>query len=138
GCGSDVPGHWYSLSTELNPNWSSYFVNQPEIRAYWENLFYKHDLPSHTQLGQKVVSSAWDSEIQLYRVTVEDIATGRRTETEAEVLILAIGGFMDPLYPKDIDGVENFRGVAWHSARWRHDVDLKGKRVGVIGNGCSA
>ncbi|KAI0256955.1 hypothetical protein BJV78DRAFT_1168189 [Lactifluus subvellereus] len=31
-----------------------------------------------------------------------------------------------------------FRGDAWHSAEWRHDVVLAGKRVGVIGNGCSA
>ncbi|KAG6918135.1 hypothetical protein DXG01_016324 [Tephrocybe rancida] len=138
GCGSDVPGHWYSLSSELNPNWSSYFVKQPEIRAYWEELFFKHDLPSHTQLGHRVISSVWDSEAQLYHVTVEEVATGRKTQTEAEIIIFAIGGFMDPLYPKDINGVEKFRGLAWHSARWRHDVDLKGKCVGVIGNGCSA
>lgn len=45
---------------------------------------------------------------------------------------------MSPMYPKDIAGVENFHGELWHSARWRHDVELKGKRVGVIGNGCSA
>ncbi|KAG6867012.1 hypothetical protein C0991_003928 [Blastosporella zonata] len=138
GCGSDVPGHWYSLSTELNPNWSSYYVKQPEIRAYWEELFSKYELLSHTQLGHNVLSANWDSEHQLYHVTVEDVATGRKTETEAEIIFLAIGGFMDPLYPKDIGGVEKFRGVAWHSARWRHDVDLKHKRVGVIGNGCSA
>ncbi|KAF5381017.1 hypothetical protein D9615_004056 [Tricholomella constricta] len=138
GCGSDVPGHWYSLSTDLNPNWSSYFVNQPEIRAYWEELFYKYDFLSHTKLGHRVVSAEWDSDAQLYRVVVKETSTGKKTETEAEIMIYAIGGFMSPLFPKDITGVGKFRGLAWHSARWRHDVDLKGKRVGVIGNGCSA
>ncbi|KAF8077841.1 hypothetical protein FPV67DRAFT_1463188 [Lyophyllum atratum] len=130
GCGSDIPGHWYSLSTELNPNWSSCFINQPEIRAYWEDLYQKYDLPSHTKLGHGVVSAEWDSEAQLYRVVVEETATGKKTQTEAEIMFYC--------YWWDIAGVEKFRGPAWHSARWRHDVDLQGKRVGVIGNGCSA
>ncbi|GLB34847.1 putative L-lysine 6-monooxygenase (NADPH-requiring) [Lyophyllum shimeji] len=138
GCGSDVPGHWYSLSTELNPEWSSYYVNQPEIRAYWEGLYHKYDLPTKTKLGHGVTSAEWDSDCQLYRVEVEEVATGKKIQTEAEIMFYAIGGFMSPMFPKDVGGVEKFRGVAWHSARWRHDVDLKGKRVGVIGNGCSA
>ncbi|KAG6860624.1 hypothetical protein C0995_009273 [Termitomyces sp. Mi166 len=138
GCGSDVPGHWYSLSTDLNPNWSSFYVSQPEIRAYWEDLFYKYELPLHTQLGHMVVSSQWDSEAQLYHITVKEIATDQTKQIDGEIIINAIGGFMNPVFPKDIEGVEKFRGLVWHSARWRHDVDLRGKRVAVIGNGCSA
>ena len=45
---------------------------------------------------------------------------------------------MSPNFPSDLVGIADFKGVLWHSAQWRHDVDLKGKRVGVIGNGCSA
>jgi cation diffusion facilitator CzcD-associated flavoprotein CzcO len=71
-------------------------------------------------------------------VTVENVATGVSTHEEAECIFYAIGGFMSPMYPKDIVGVDKFCGDVWHSARWRHDVELKGKRVGVIGNGCSA
>jgi cation diffusion facilitator CzcD-associated flavoprotein CzcO len=26
----------------------------------------------------------------------------------------------------------------WHSGRWNHDISLSGKKVAVIGNGCSA
>lgn len=53
-------------------------------------------------------------------------------------MMWAIGGFQSPAYPKDLPGAERFKGDQWHSAEWNHDVDLKGKRVGVIGNGCSA
>ena len=53
-------------------------------------------------------------------------------------MIYAIGGFQEALYPKDIPGREHFHGEIFHSAEWRHDVILKNKRVGVIGNGCSA
>lgn len=45
---------------------------------------------------------------------------------------------MSPRYPSDVDGVDDFKGLVWHLAQWRSDVDLRGKRVGVIGNGCSA
>ena len=60
------------------------------------------------------------------------------SQVEAEVIVYAIGGFQGALYPKDIPGREEFHGEIFHSAEWRHDVILKNKRVGVIGNGCSA
>lgn len=138
GCGSDVPGHWYSLSTELNPYWSSYFVGQEEIRAYWEGLYNKYDLGKHTKLNTSVKNARWDAVAQRYDIGLHDSVTGETATTEAEVIVYAIGGFTSPLFPKDLPGVESFHGPAWHSARWNHDVDLSGKRVGVIGNGCSA
>lgn len=52
-------------------------------------------------------------------------------------MIYAIGIFKVPLYPKDIQGLEVFKGELFHSARWKSSVTLKGKRVAVIGNGCS-
>lgn len=64
--------------------------------------------------------------------------TGDKRTEEAEVMFYAIGGFQAPLYPTDMRGKEDFKGELFHSARWRHDVIFKKKRVGVIGNGCSA
>lgn len=71
-------------------------------------------------------------------MVVQDVQTGVQIQTEAEIIFYAIGGFTSPMFPKEVTGIENFRGLCWHSAQWRHDVELKGKRVGVIGNGCSA
>ncbi|EPQ58318.1 FAD/NAD P-binding domain-containing protein [Gloeophyllum trabeum ATCC 11539] len=137
GCGSDVPGHAYSLSTELNPSWSSYLVSQPEIRAYWEALFHKHNLGRKTLFNHDITTLQWDQGEQLWRLTAVDRFNNTEKEVEAHIVVSAIGGFMYPLFP-DIPGQESFKGLTWHSARWRHDIDLKGKRVGVIGNGCSA
>ena len=49
----------------------------------------------------------------------------------------AVGQLNRPAYPK-LKGIENFKGKAFHSARWDHDYDLTGKRVAVIGTGASA
>ncbi|KAJ3503773.1 hypothetical protein NLJ89_g8287 [Agrocybe chaxingu] len=138
GCGSDVPGHWYSLSTDLNPYWQTYYADQPELRAYWENLWHKYDLVRHTVLNTTVLRAEWSNDMQRYAVTLQDVKTQEKREVLAEVMFYAIGGFQAPLYPKDITGIEKFKGEVFHSARWRHDVILKNKRVGVIGNGCSA
>ncbi|THU87244.1 FAD/NAD(P)-binding domain-containing protein [Dendrothele bispora CBS 962.96] len=138
GCGSDVPGHWYSLSTELNPYWSSYYIKQPEIRAYWDGLFGKYSLEKNTEYNTFFKSAEWDDKAQRYNIVLQDTNTKEQRYTSAEVLIYGIGGFMAPVYPKDVPGVDNFHGPAWHSARWRHDISLKGKKVGVIGNGASA
>ncbi|KAF8798180.1 FAD/NAD(P)-binding domain-containing protein [Phlegmacium glaucopus] len=138
GCGSDVPVHWYSLSTDLNPRWERYYASQPELRAYWENLWHKYDLVKHTRLNTAVRNAQWSNETQRYTVSLENVATKETSQVGADVMIYAIGGFQGPLYPKDIPGREQFRGEIFHSAEWRHDVILKNKRVGVIGNGCSA
>ena len=55
----------------------------------------------------------------------------------ASVLISAVGGFNTPRVP-DIDGLSDFTGNWVHSARWPQDLDLRGKRVAVVGNGASA
>ncbi|KAG1803701.1 uncharacterized protein HD556DRAFT_601541 [Suillus plorans] len=137
GCGSDVPGHWYSLSTEPNPYWENYYITQPEIRTYWEEIYQKHDLASRTVFNTCVKLVEWDEEKGVHNLTLEDVTSGQMIQTQAEVVIQAVGFFTAPMYP-DIPGKEKFTGPLWHSSQWRHDVDLKGMTVGVIGNGCSA
>ena len=53
------------------------------------------------------------------------------------MVISAVGQLSNPVVPA-IAGAETFAGPAFHSAEWRHDVDLTGKRVAVVGTGASA
>lgn len=139
GCGSDVPGHWYSLSRALNPYWTSYYPAQHELQAYWDALWARAGLRAHTRCGTEVVRATWDPAARTYAVELEDADTGARRTVRARVVINASGGFQAPRVPDDLRADAGaFEGVCWHSARWRHDVPLGGKRVGVIGNGCSA
>ncbi|KAG1754587.1 hypothetical protein EDB19DRAFT_1667194 [Suillus lakei] len=128
GCGSDVPGHWYSLSTEPNPYWQNYYITQPEIRAYWEDIYQKHGLASHTVFNTRVKLVEWDEENGVHNLTLEDVVSGQITQTQAEAVIQAVGFFTTPMYP-DIPGRDKFTGPLWHSSQWRHDIDLKGKAI---------
>ena len=122
----------------MNPRWERYYATQPEIRAYWENLWHKYDLVKHTRLNTTVRNAQWSNETQRYTLSLENVITKETSQAVAEIMIYAVGGFQEALFPKDILGRENFRGEIFHSAEWRHDVTLKNQRVGVIGNGCSA
>jgi cation diffusion facilitator CzcD-associated flavoprotein CzcO len=55
----------------------------------------------------------------------------------ARVVVAGVGGLVDPALP-DLKGIESFGGEIFHTARWRHDYELTGKRVAVIGTGASA
>lgn len=132
-----MAAHWYSLSTDLNPNWSSYFVQQPEIRAYWHTLVSKYGLERHLILNTTVVNAVWDDVAQLYRLTLRDERSGIEREEVAEALVSAAGILSIPRYP-DIPGIADFKGPMFHTSRWDTSEKLAGKRVGVIGNAASA
>lgn len=122
---------------ELNPYWENYYISQPEIQGYWEYVFHKHNISSHAIFNAQVNLVEWDENANVHKLTLVDTVSGQTTHAEAEIVISAVGAFTSPLFPKNVKGAENFRGPLWHSFHWRHDVDLRNKRVGVIGNGCS-
>lgn len=112
---------------------------QPELKSYWKNVVGKHQLYDNIELNTEVVRATWDATAQLYHITVRDVRTGVTREDTANAVISAVGALHVPNQPAELRGIQEvFKGESFHSARWRHDVDLHGKRVAVIGNGCSA
>jgi cation diffusion facilitator CzcD-associated flavoprotein CzcO len=130
GAACDVPSHFYEFSFALNPDWSCRYAPQAEIRAYLEKVVRDHGVEGSFRFNAEVRSATWDDRGHW----VLDTASGQHT---AEVLITACGQLTNPKIP-DIDGLDGFEGPAFHTGQWRHDVDLAGRRVAVIGTGCSA
>jgi cation diffusion facilitator CzcD-associated flavoprotein CzcO len=108
------------------------------MRAYVESVWARRGLRPHTRFGTEVVRATWDERAQAYAVVLEDVASRVSRTVMARVVLSATGRFLRPHVPEELGGLETFRGERWHSAEWRHDVPLAGKRVGVVGNGCSA
>ncbi len=126
----DVPSHLYSYSFALTPEWSRRFAPGPEIQAYFERVTEEHGIEEHIRFGDEVKRLEFRD--GCWRL---ETASGHRDE--ADVVIAATGVLHHPKYP-EIEGLDTFEGAAFHSARWDHDVDLEGKRVGVIGTGSTA
>ena len=131
GAACDVPSHLYSYSFAPNPSWGRRFAVQPEIQEYVERTARRERVLDRVELGTEVRSASWD-EAEASWVVEHD----EGTET-ADLLICACGQLTRPSVP-DLPGLEDFAGPAFHSSEWRHDLDLRGLRVGVVGTGASA
>ncbi|MFX0592731.1 flavin-containing monooxygenase [Melissospora conviva] len=131
GCACDVPSHLYSLSFAPNPHWSRSFSGRPEIFAYLRRVADEHHLRPHLRLRHEVLGARWDAEQGCWLI---DTSQGGY---QAEFLIAAGGPLSEPAIP-ELPGLGEFTGEMFHSARWRHDLDLTGRTVAVVGTGASA
>jgi cation diffusion facilitator CzcD-associated flavoprotein CzcO len=129
GASCDIPSHLYEFSFAPNPRWSRRYAPQQEIQAYVEDVARRFGVADRIRTSTEVKRASWDGR----RWVVE---TSRGTH-EADVLLTACGQLSTPSLPA-IPGLDTFAGPSFHTARWRHDVDLAGKRVAVVGTGCSA
>lgn len=136
GCRVDNANHMYSYSFEANHFWPQHFSTQPVLLSYFRGIAEKYGLRKHIRFETTVESLAWDEGRALWRIELRG-KDGRRETVEARAVVTAVGQLNRPKMP-EIEGMETFSGPAFHSAEWRHDVDLKGKRVAVIGTGASA
>ncbi|MEU6817076.1 NAD(P)/FAD-dependent oxidoreductase [Streptomyces sp. NPDC046860] len=131
GCACDVPSHLYSFSFAPNPDWPRTFSGQEHIRAYLERVADDFGLRPHLRFDSEVKLMTWDADELRWNI---ETASGSLT---ADVVVSATGPLSDPKIPS-IAGLDTFPGRVFHSARWDHDYDLRGKRVAMVGTGASA
>ncbi|MFI5028442.1 MAG: flavin-containing monooxygenase [Solirubrobacterales bacterium] len=131
GAACDIPSHLYEFSFAPNSRWSRRYAPQAEIQAYVEEVARRHGVLDRVRTSTEVKSARWDEARGRWRLQTSS------GEHEAELLLTACGQLSTPKVPP-LAGLEGFAGPAFHTAEWRHDVDLSGKRVAVVGTGCSA
>ncbi|MCB2066018.1 MAG: NAD(P)-binding domain-containing protein [Erythrobacter sp.] len=136
GVGVDTPSHFYSYSFELNPDWSHYHPKGKEIYDYLTGVANKYGVPPHVQFETMVTSATWDEGKARWIVGLRG-KDGKERFEEANAVILAHGVLNRWTMPQ-IPGLDTFKGPKMHTAGWDNSVDLKGKRVAVIGTGASA
>lgn len=130
GVACDVASYFYSFTFFKNPDWSQMFAPGAEIKQYLS------DLADHYRLREK---TSFNSTVTACRYSDGKwhVSTAEGEVFEADVLIPATGFLHIPILP-DIEGLDRFAGEAFHSSKWSPQVDMSGKRVGVIGNGSSS
>ena len=135
GCRVDVPNQLYSYSF-VQAVWPQHFSSQDVLLDYFRECADRFGVREHIRFGTEVVAATFDESTCTWQVLVRD-RSGREETIEANAVISAVGQLNRPHLP-EIEGVEEFDGPAFHSAQWDHDVDLRGKRVAVIGTGASS
>jgi cation diffusion facilitator CzcD-associated flavoprotein CzcO len=131
GCACDVPSALYSFSFAPNPSWGRLYAGQAEIQDYARLIAREHGVADHVVTGADVLSAAWDEAAQRWRIRTT------QGDWSAQAVISATGPWSEPVLPQ-VPGLDDFGGTVFHSSRWDHEHDLRGKRVAVIGTGASA
>ena len=131
GCACDIPSHLYSFSFALNPDWSRSYSTQREIWDYLRRCAKQFGIMPHIRWNTKLLEASWHDADQCWHINTTQ---GQLT---ANILILGNGPLSEPSFPL-IPGIDQFKGVKFHSAQWNHDYNLSGKRVAVIGTGASS
>jgi cation diffusion facilitator CzcD-associated flavoprotein CzcO len=132
GAACDVESRLYSYSFAQDFEWTKSHGDRDEIRSYFQHCVNKFGIGPHMRFGVEVKGARCDG---ARAVWVAETADGETFEARA--LVSACGLFNAPAIP-DLSGVGDFSGVSFHSSNWNHDFDFNGKRVAVIGTGCSA
>jgi cation diffusion facilitator CzcD-associated flavoprotein CzcO len=131
GCRCDVASALYSFSFAPNPKWTNTYSYQEEIWQYLRDVADRYKLRGLIKFDHNVSDISFDVAAQLWRISTNE------GDYAAKCVILATGGLAEPRLP-DIDGLSTFAGPIMHTARWDQEVELEGKRVGVIGTGASS
>ncbi len=133
-CDIQTIDYSYSFDPELERawTWSEKYATQPEILRYLGFVADRYDLRRDIRFGTKVLAATWDDATERWL-----LATSSGASVSCRHYIMATGCLSAPK-PPEIEGVKDFKGEVYFTSRWPHQgVDLKGKRVAVIGTGSS-
>jgi len=128
----DIPSFSYQFSFRKRSDWSRVYAPGDELKAYAEDCVNHFGLRPKLRLNTPITEAAWDEAKHLWR-----LQNGGGPPLTARHVIGATGVLTKPKAP-DIPGVGDFSGTTMHTARWDDSVDLRGKRVALVGTGASA
>lgn len=130
---SDTESHLYRFSFDddllQDSFWKRNYLTQPEILEYFNDVADRFDLRRHFRFGTEVTAAIYLEDQERWEVT-----TGDGQTYLVRYVINAVGLLSAVNYP-DFKGLDTFEGTLVHTAAWPEDLDLTGKKVGVVGTG---
>ena len=132
----DTPTFGYSYSFAQRGDWPHQFAEGREIAEYLDEVVDRAGLRERVEFRTSLVRLRWDEDACAWAATTVG-PDGVEQERMFSAVVSGLGLLDRPNIP-DFPGADTFIGVAMHSQEWDHDVDVRGKRVAVIGTGASA
>lgn len=123
----------YEYSFDDHYPWPQYFASGAEVREYIEFMARKYGVFDHIRLGHALETADFDEATSTWRLKLRR-SDGSCEDRTVRAIVSAAGLFSTPKVP-DIPGAESFEGKLLHPTEWSEELDVKGKRVAIIGNG---
>ncbi|KAF3030332.1 hypothetical protein E8E12_000205 [Didymella heteroderae] len=142
GCTCDVPSHLYSFSFAPYTSRRTRYPSQQNILRYLQGVAIDYKVENKIRLNTKVSKASFQQNEGSWNIYTISEHSRAEIVYQAEIVIFATGQLHQPNYPQ-IPGLEGaagsgFTGPIMHSAAWDHGIDLRNKRVSIIGTGSSA
>src|SRR5688500_5530109 len=128
----DIPSFSYQFSYRKRTDWSRVYAPGEELKAYAEDCVDHFGLRPTLRLNTTITGAEWDETDRVWRLDANE-----GDQVTARHVVGATGALTKPKFP-EIAGVTEFAGTTMHTARWDDSIDLRGKRVAIIGTGASA
>lgn len=129
---SNIYQYWFSEELLAEWNWNERYAGQAESERYFNHVADRFELRKDIRLNTRVEKAQWNEDTATW-----SLSTDKGERFESRFVVTALGPLSAPVVPPFV-GHERFRGRMVHTARWpREGIDLKGKRVGVIGTGAT-
>jgi 4-hydroxyacetophenone monooxygenase len=130
----DTPSRGYTHIFGAHFPYPGPFCDWAENQRYFDWVADTYELRDDIVFDTEVRALTWDEGSATWEIETEGPDGPRRLRSSA--VVTAVGFLNRPRVP-DIEGMADFRGQSWHTARWPENVDLADKRVAVIGTGCT-
>lgn len=130
----DIPSRSYTHVYGVDFEWPGRFCEQEENERYFNWIADHFELRPNIEFDTEVESVVWNEETQIW--TLEGSGPSGRRTWRGNAVICAVGFLSRPNVP-GLVGADDFEGDIFHSARWPADLDITGKRVAVVGSGCT-
>ncbi|SJM53681.1 Cyclohexanone monooxygenase [Actinomycetales bacterium JB111] len=136
GCRLDTTNFGYSYTFAQTSRWPNQYSPQRSIHGYLRTVADTTGIREHVRSSTTVTALTYDEKSSVWSIDLIG-PTGSPERLDAEMVVSAVGQLNQPNVPT-IPGADTFAGESWHTARWRHDIPLEGKKIAVIGTGASA
>lgn len=129
---SEIPLYQLSLPEVWRSfRWAERFPGHDEIRLYFEHMSKVLDLHKDATFNSRVLKAEYNPKSNHWTLN-----TDNGIEAVSQYVIFATGTTNKPYIP-DFPGLDTFAGTVVHPCCWPAGLDLRGKKVGIVGQGAS-
>ena len=129
----------YTFGYRFKPWVGAPIATAEEILSYMGEVIDENDLAKHIRYKHKITNASWSSKDNLWTLEAFDGNTGKTVRFTANFLWMCQGYYRHSEgYTPEWTDMDKFKGKIIHPQTWPDDLDLKGKKVIVIGSGATA
>ena len=130
----DVESHLYSFSFELWSEWDRVYSDGMTILCYLEHCCTKYGIYEHIVLKSEVKEARWCEFSNSWNVDIISLPSKDEVTYFSQYLIVSYSSLNVPNIPYDVN---KYQGKVLHTTTWDSSIELKNKKIALIGNAAS-